>query len=119
MVKQALKIGIDSVGKVDIRDNVFIGHQAIIMPSVTIGPNAIVAAGAVVNKDVPEGSIVGGGPAKVIGTFASFAEKKLSEMASLPWRAHSHMQGHYIGPPDDLLNQARIAHWFDPPQSDE
>lgn len=116
MVKQAFNIGIDSVGKVDILDNVFIGHQAIVMPGITIGPNAIVAAGSLVNKDVPEGKIVGGVPAKVIGTMDEFASKRVAEMADLPWRAHSHMQGNYIGPPDDLLDQARIAHWFRDPE---
>jgi len=53
-------------GKIDIKDNCFIGVRSIIMPNVTIGPNSIVAAGAVVTKDVPEYAIVGGNPAKVI-----------------------------------------------------
>jgi len=51
----------DAVGQIDIRDNSFIGHGAIVLPGVTIGPNAIVAAGSVVTKDVPENCVVGGG----------------------------------------------------------
>lgn len=46
--------------------NVWIGSHATILPDVTIGDGAIVAAGAVVTKDVPANTIVGGVPAKVI-----------------------------------------------------
>jgi acetyltransferase-like isoleucine patch superfamily enzyme len=53
---------------VTIGDYVFIGPRSIILPGVTIGRGAIVAAGAVVTKDVPEMAIVGGVPAKQIGT---------------------------------------------------
>lgn len=53
MMEAAYGVRIDAVGAVRILDNVFIGHQAIVMPGVTIGPDAIVAAGAVVTKDVP------------------------------------------------------------------
>ena len=56
-------------GKIEICDNVFIGAGATIMYNVTIGSNCIVAAGAVVTKDVPSGSVVAGIPAKVIGSF--------------------------------------------------
>lgn len=49
-----------------IGENCFIGANAIIMPGVTIGDNAIVAAGAVVTKDVKSRSIVAGNPAVVI-----------------------------------------------------
>ena len=50
-----------------IEDYVFIGPRAIILPGVKIGRGAVVAAGAVVTKDVNPFEIVGGVPAKVIG----------------------------------------------------
>lgn len=46
--------------------NVWIGANVTILPGVTIGENAVVAAGAVVTKDVPANTVVGGVPAKVI-----------------------------------------------------
>lgn len=49
-----------------IKRNAWIGAAATILPGITIGENAIVAAGAVVNKDVPDNMIVGGIPAKII-----------------------------------------------------
>lgn len=52
--------------KTRIGDNVRIGSNATIMP-VTIGDNAIIGAGSVVTKDVPEGTTVCGNPAKIIG----------------------------------------------------
>jgi acetyltransferase-like isoleucine patch superfamily enzyme len=50
-------------GKIDIRDNVYIGDNAIIMPNVTIGPDACVLPGSIVYKDVPPGSAAAGNPA--------------------------------------------------------
>lgn len=50
-----------------IEDYVFVGPRSIILPGVKIGRGAIVAAGAVVTKDVPPYAIVAGVPAKVIG----------------------------------------------------
>lgn len=55
-----------SKGPVIIEDNVWIGEYAAILPNVTIGQGSIVAAHAVVTKDVPPYSVVGGNPAKVI-----------------------------------------------------
>ena len=50
-----------------IFDNVAIGSDSTILYNTKIGPNAIVAAGSVVTKNVPEGVIVGGNPARIIG----------------------------------------------------
>jgi acetyltransferase-like isoleucine patch superfamily enzyme len=49
-----------------IGDDVWIGANAVILPGVTIGKHVVVAAGAVVTKDVPDNTIVGGVPAKEI-----------------------------------------------------
>lgn len=49
-----------------ISDDVWIGANAVILPGVTIGRHAVVAAGAVVTKDVPDNTIVGGVPATII-----------------------------------------------------
>lgn len=59
---------------VRIGDYVFIGPRAIILPSVKIGKGAVVAAGAVVTKDVEKYMIVGGIPAEVIG------ERKIKDL---------------------------------------
>jgi acetyltransferase-like isoleucine patch superfamily enzyme len=52
-----------------VKRNAWIGAAATILPGVTIGENAVVAAGAVVTSDVPPNTIVGGVPAKIIKTI--------------------------------------------------
>lgn len=49
-----------------IKQNAWIGAAAVILAGITVGENAIVAAGAIVTKDVPDNAIVGGNPAKII-----------------------------------------------------
>ena len=55
-----------STSQVVIGDDVWIGANAVVLPGVTIGTHSIVAAGAVVTKDVPPHSLVAGVPAKII-----------------------------------------------------
>jgi acetyltransferase-like isoleucine patch superfamily enzyme len=99
MLRVAYGVRVDRVGKIDIRDNVFVGLGAIVMPGVTIGPNAIVAAGSVVTKDVAEGDIVGGVPAKPIGRVDDLVRKLDAEMDGLPW-------GHLIRQRDGSFDPA-------------
>ena len=51
---------------VRIKRNVWIGANATILPGVTIGENAVVGAGSVVTKDVPDNAVVAGNPARLI-----------------------------------------------------
>lgn len=58
-----------------IGKNVWIGSSAVILPGVTIGDGAVIAAGAAVTKDVPENSVVGGVPARVLRTIQTQAQE--------------------------------------------
>ena len=63
-------------GKVTIKKNAWLGMNVTICPGVTIGRYAVVAAGAVVTKDVPDFAVVGGVPAKVIKYQDSSLQKE-------------------------------------------
>jgi acetyltransferase-like isoleucine patch superfamily enzyme len=65
----------DKKGKVRIRRNARVGAHSVIMPGVTVGEDAVVAACSFVNKDVPGGAIWGGVPAKAL----SFPNNKLPD----------------------------------------
>lgn len=62
-----------SVAPVRIGDRVWVGTRAVVLKGVTIGDGAVVAAGAVVTRDVPAGAVVAGLPAKVVGRADSWA----------------------------------------------
>ncbi len=68
---------------IEIMDNVFIGCNSTLIGDIRVGPNAVIAAGSVVTKDVPPNTMVAGNPAKVIGTFDDFVTKRKNNQKSL------------------------------------
>lgn len=73
----------DNKGNIIIGNDVWIGYDAIILSGVTIGDGAIIGARAVVTKDVPPYTIVGGVPAKAIRK--RFDEKTIKSLLNLKW----------------------------------
>ena len=71
-------------GKIDIRDNCYIGLNVTILLNVTIGPNSVVGAGSVVTKDVPPNTVVAGNPARVICSLEEYEQKALARHIDIP-----------------------------------
>lgn len=69
----------EKIGCIEIMDNCFIGANSTILQNVKIGPNAIVAAGSFVNRDIPPGEVWGGVPARKIGLFDDILERRLQK----------------------------------------
>lgn len=67
----------DSFGKITIQDWAYIGSGSHILPGVTIGVGALVAAGSIVTKSVPPHTVVGGNPARVICTVEEYKKRNL------------------------------------------
>lgn len=68
-------VGYSKVGKVFIGDSVFIGYGSIVMPNVRIGNRCVVGANSVVTRNLPDGVVAAGSPAKVLMTVEEFAER--------------------------------------------
>lgn len=104
---------LDSVGPIEIRDNCFIGHGAIVLPRVTIGPDSVVAAGAVVTKDVLPGVVVGGNPARFICTTEQLVAKIEARCASYPWMDIIRQRDSAFDPEvEPTLVDMRVEHYF-------
>ena len=66
----------EQIGCIEIMDNVFIGTGTTILGNVRIGPNVIVGANSLIIKDIPANTVYAGSPAKLIGSFEEFVEKR-------------------------------------------
>lgn len=66
----------EKIGCIEIGDNVFIGSGVKILYDVKVGSNVIIAAGSIITKDVPDDSVVGGIPAKVICSLEEYLNKR-------------------------------------------
>ena len=67
----------DAFGKIVVEDYAYIGSGSLILPGVTIGEGALVAAGSVVTKSVPPRVVVGGNPAKVLCSVNDYIENNM------------------------------------------
>jgi maltose O-acetyltransferase len=68
-------LGFTRIGKITISDRCFIGDSVIVLPGVTIGPDSIIGAGAVVSRDIPGNSVAVGNPARVVCALDTYIEK--------------------------------------------
>ena len=69
-----------------IRDHVLVGANAVVLEGVTVGRGSVVAAGAVVIKDVPPGVVVAGIPAEIVKKTSDVAKEKISLLPKLRGR---------------------------------
>jgi len=100
-----------SKGDIIVSDDVWIGQRCIILSGVHIGQGAIVAAGAVVNKDVPPYAIVGGIPAKVIKY--RFAPEVISELLNVDYNnLKRELVAEHIKELYEPLNNSEQLNWL-------
>lgn len=69
------KIGYTRMAPVKIGARVFIGAKSVVLPGVTIGNDVTVAAGSIVTKDVPDGALIAGIPARTIGSTSELMDR--------------------------------------------
>jgi virginiamycin A acetyltransferase len=81
--KEGITDAWDHKGDIIIGNDVWIGYEAVIMSGVTIGDGAVVGARALITKDVPPYTVVGGVPAKVIKR--RFSDEIIAELLILKW----------------------------------
>ncbi|WEK05817.1 MAG: acyltransferase [Candidatus Devosia phytovorans] len=115
MINLALGTKLDSVAPIRIHDDVFIGAHTIILPGVSIGPRAVIGAGAVVSRDVPENSVAVGSPAKVVASLDDYIEKLRARNLDYPWRGLIEQRvGEHDPALEPELQRLRKQHWFGP-----
>lgn len=73
-------------GCIEILNNVFIGANTTILPNIRIGNNVIIGANSLVTKDIPDGSVVGGIPAKVLMSFDEFILSRKNYQSIKVWK---------------------------------
>jgi len=68
-------LGYTKIGRIDIRENCFIGDSAVVLPGVSIGPNTIIGAGSIVTHDIPPNVVAAGNPARELFPLELYLEK--------------------------------------------
>lgn len=86
--------GYGRIGRVVIGNRVFVGANSTILMNTKIGDDVIIAAGSVVTKDIPDGCIAAGVPAKVIGKTKDYIEREKSQIGVAPTFDSSYSYDH-------------------------
>lgn len=95
----------ERIGCIEIMDNCFIGADTIILYDTRIGPNVIIGSGSVITKDCEPNSVYAGCPAKKIGTFEEYVEKRILHETSGDFSTTTHNQ--------DLSEEEIAKTWAD------
>lgn len=66
---------VDVYGRIEIADGAFVGARAILLPGIRIGRRAVVGAGAVVSRSVPDNVVVAGAPARILMTIDEYRQR--------------------------------------------
>lgn len=83
-------------GKIHVGERTFIGCNSTILPGVTIGKRCVIGAGSLVTKDVPDGCVAAGVPARIIMTTEEYAEKCKTTMKPYDHEAYSQDKKRYL-----------------------
>ena len=106
-------MGAPSRGDTTVGHDVWLGYRPLIMPGVTIGHGAVIAAGSVVTADIPAYAIAGGNPARVIRQRFDDADVELLLRAAWwDWPVEAvteHARTIMVGPPEQLAEIAAGA----------
>lgn len=89
-------LGYTKIGRVTIKDNVFIGANTTILPNVTIEENVIIGANSVITKNIPANSVAVGNPAKVIMTTDEYLTKNQQMLNTHPTYDQSYTIWHNV-----------------------
>ncbi len=113
MLNRAYGRKIDRVGRIRIGNHVFIGHDCIVMPDVTIGDYVVVATNSVVTTDLDGGYVYAGSPAKRIGRLDHLVDKLQRESDAYPWSPMiAQRSGGFDATMEPLLKEMRVAHFY-------
>ena len=83
-------------GKIFVGSRSFIGCNSTILPGVSIGKRCVIGAGSVVTRNVPDGMVVCGVPAKVVMTTEKYAEKSLRNLKPYDIEAYERDKRNYL-----------------------
>lgn len=104
-------LGYTRIGLVNIGPRVFIGAGSLILPGVTIGEGSIIAAGSIVSRSIPAGSVAAGSPAVVVSTVEEYRAKRCAEFEQSPrWSARGWTVGRDFTPERAASMRADLQH---------